>query len=72
MGIVINQQVILNAVYHGKRVIGMTYSGWMVWRSDLSYFKFDPDNIKFDNNTYQQSKAFLVIATGDWKIEELL
>lgn len=72
MGIIINQRIVLNAAYHGKRVIGMANSGLMIWRSDLSYFNFDPDNIEFDNDAYQHSKVFLVTATGAWEIEELL
>lgn len=72
MGLVINQRVIHNAAYHGKRVIGMVYYGWLVYKSNMVYFKIDPNDIKFDNDLYQQSKVFLVIAADDWEIEELL
>ena len=72
MGIVINQQVVHNAAYHGRSILGMVYFGRLVWRSGMVYFRIDPDNIKFDNDAYQQNKAFLVIASGDWEIEELL
>lgn len=72
MGIVINQRVILNAAYNGRPVIGMAFFGKSVWRINLDYIRFDPDKLRFDNDAYQQNKAFLVIATGDWEIEELL
>lgn len=71
MGIVINQQKLINIAYAGSLVHGVVYNKVVIWRTGVSEISFDPDSLQFDNEAYEQIQKFIVRATQSWYIEEI-
>lgn len=73
MGIVINQQKLINIVYAGSLVHGVVYNKVVVWRTGVSEISFDPDSLHFTSITRPTNKCkkFIIRATQPWYIEEI-